>query len=141
MAAPQLKPVPQPLAVFDHMMARQSQTLVIKEKSFDDFDIMGLDGTRWMHVEGKMASMRGRKKVYGPDGAHLFDVIQRPFQWHTTYSVQREDKTPVMEVKSKFASKFAVSAHLHHTTAATNTRNQSSAPRPTPHSPHPAAPP
>lgn len=105
MAAPQLQPLPQPLALFDHMMARQSQTLVIKEKSFDDFDIKGMDGTRWMHVKGKMASMSGRKKVYGPDGAYLFDVVKRHFKWHTTFSVQKEDKTELMEVKSKFARK------------------------------------
>jgi uncharacterized protein YxjI len=115
MAATQLKPVPQPLAVFDHMIARQSQTLVIKEKSFDDFDIKGTDGTQWMHVEGKMASMRGRKKVYGPNGAYLFDVIQRPFHWHTTFSIQKEDKTQLMEVKSKFARKsFCLSPPAGH---------------------------
>jgi uncharacterized protein YxjI len=121
MATTQLKPVPQPLAVFDHMIARQSQTLVIKEKSFDDFDIKGTDGARLMHVEGKLASVRGRKKVYGPNGAYLFDVIQRPFHWHTTYSIQKEDKTQLMEVKSKFARKsfvFPSPPAGHHTITA-----------------------
>lgn len=104
MAAYQLPPVPQPLAVFDHMMARHTQTLVIKERSFDDFYIQGLDGARLMHIEGKIASISGRKKVYDAAGNYLFDIVKRHFKWHATFSIQGQDKRELMQVKSQFAS-------------------------------------
>jgi len=116
MAAYQLQPVPQPLAIFDHMIARQTLTLVLKEKSFDDFDIQGLDGSRWMHIEGKMASMHGRKKVYDPAGAFLFDIIKEHFHLHATFSCEDENKRQYMEVKSKF-SVFSSKANATFTTA------------------------
>jgi uncharacterized protein YxjI len=91
------------LAVFGHMTARETQTLVLKEKSLDDFDISDLNGTRRMHIEGKAATMHARKKVYDPKGAMLFDIVKEHLHRHTTYSCQDENKKEYMQVQKKFA--------------------------------------
>ncbi|KAH6641845.1 tubby C-terminal-like domain-containing protein [Chaetomium tenue] len=116
-AAYQLPPVPQALVIFDHMLAQQTVTLVLKEKSFDDFTIKGLDQSRWMHVEGKIASLHGRKKVFDPSGAHLFDIVKELLHWHATYNCETEggDKQ-YMQVKSKF-SIFSSKANATFTTS------------------------
>lgn len=103
---PQLNPVGQPLAVFDHMIARQSETLVLKEKMFDDFDINDLSGTKRMHVEGKIMSISGRKKVYDANRNYLFDIVKKHFRIHTTFSIQAQDGRELMQVKSKFAREY-----------------------------------
>lgn len=136
-AAYQLPPVPQPLVIFDHMLTQQTVTLVLKEKSFDDFTIKGLDGIRWMHIEGKIATMHGRKKVFDPSGAHLFDIVKELLHWHATYNCEAEGGgKQYMQVKSKFSGKGpkVISCLSSHPT---NHRRpqQSSAPKPTPPSP------
>ncbi|KAK3296667.1 tubby C-terminal-like domain-containing protein [Chaetomium fimeti] len=116
-AAYQLPPVPQPLVVFGHMIANQTVTLVLKEKSFDDFTIKGLDGMRWMHIEGKIASIHGRKKVFDPSGAHLFDIVKELLHWHATYNCEAEGGSrQYMQVKSKF-SFFSSRANATFTTS------------------------
>ncbi|KAL2169552.1 hypothetical protein VTG60DRAFT_5945 [Thermothelomyces hinnuleus] len=101
-AAYALPPLPQPLVLFSHMMAQQSLTLVLKERAFDDFHIMGLDGSRWMHIEGKIASLHGRKKVYDFQGVNLFDIIKEHFHLHATFSCEDANQRQCMQVKSKF---------------------------------------
>lgn len=103
MAAYQLPPLPQPLAVFDHTTARQTQTLVIKEKLLDNFDIKDLNGAPWMRVEAKLATVRGRKKFFDSRGGYLFDVTKEPLHLHTTFSLKDQNKREIMEVKSNFS--------------------------------------
>lgn len=108
MAAPYgLPPLPQPVVLFGHMMAQQPVTLVLKERAFDDFDIKGLDGARWMHIEGKLFSLHARKKVYDYQGQYLFDIIKEPFHIHTTFICEDANRgAQYMQVKSKFKRKF-----------------------------------
>ncbi|KAK4247900.1 tubby C-terminal-like domain-containing protein [Corynascus novoguineensis] len=97
-----LPPLPRALTVFNHMLAQQPLTLVLKEKAFDDFDIKGLDGARWMHIEGKIASLHGRKKVFDHQGNHLFDIIKEHFHLHATFVCEDANQRQYMQVKSKF---------------------------------------
>ncbi|KAL2158256.1 hypothetical protein VTH06DRAFT_4577 [Thermothelomyces fergusii] len=101
-ASAALPPLPQPLVLFSHMMAHQPVTLVLKERAFDDFDIKSVDGTRWMHIEGKILSISGRKKVYDFQGQRLFDIIKEPFHLHTTFLCEDKSQRQYMQVKSKF---------------------------------------
>ena len=106
MATYQLPPVPQPIAIFEHLIARQTQTLVIKEKLFDNFDVKDLNGAPWLHVEAKLASMHGRKKIYDVTGAYLFDIVKELFHWHTTFSLKGQNEQQLMQVKSSFARMY-----------------------------------
>ncbi|KAL2130450.1 hypothetical protein VTI74DRAFT_6379 [Chaetomium olivicolor] len=85
------------------MIAQQTTILLLKERLLDDFDIHSLDGARCMHVEAKLATMRGRKKVCDAAGRYLFDSIKEAMHWHTTFAVQDESKRQLMEIKSTFA--------------------------------------
>ncbi|KAK4034292.1 tubby C-terminal-like domain-containing protein [Parachaetomium inaequale] len=86
-------------------MALQTTTLVLKERSFDNFDINDLSGARWMHIEGQIATIHGRKKVFDPRGNYLFDLVKELLHWHTTFSCETgtEPKQQYMQVKSKFS--------------------------------------
>ncbi|KAK4104431.1 hypothetical protein N658DRAFT_419377 [Parathielavia hyrcaniae] len=118
MASYQFRPVPQPLAVFEHLVASQTQTLVIKETG-DHFDVKTLDGRPWMNVKPKYPTAHGRKKVYDAAGHHLFDMIKETFHWawHPTYSIQVESgKKEHMKVKYKWTI-ANTKAHATFTTA------------------------
>lgn len=103
-AAYQLPPMPRALAVFDHMIAPQTQTLVLKEKMFDSFDIKRLDGVPAMRGEGKVLTWHGRKSIYDLSGNHLFDIVKKHWHVHTTFAVEgtSQGNVPIMEVKSSF---------------------------------------
>ncbi|KAJ4302447.1 hypothetical protein N0V88_002591 [Collariella sp. IMI 366227] len=101
-AAYQLPPLAEPLVVFKHMAAEQTTTLVLKERLFDDFDIHTLEGQPIMHVEAKLVSLHGRKKLYDSIGSYLFDITKEPLHWHATFRIQDEAKKQYMEVKSSF---------------------------------------
>ncbi|KAK4148469.1 tubby C-terminal-like domain-containing protein [Chaetomidium leptoderma] len=102
MASYQLPPVPQPLAVFERMIAPQTTTLVLKEK-FDNFDVTALDKTRQMNVKAEYPSLHGRKHVYDSAGGHLFDITRETLHRHTTFSIQDESKKEYMQVQKRFA--------------------------------------
>lgn len=130
-AAYQLPPLAEPLVVFKHMAAEQTTTLVLKERLFDDFDIHTLDGQPIMHVEAKLVSLHGRKKLYDPIGSYLFDITKEPLHWHATFRIQDEAKKQYMEVKSSFTRQSFDSYPPSNTTD----RTQYSAPKPGQHSP------
>jgi uncharacterized protein YxjI len=103
MATAQLQPVPQPLGVFQSLMARQPQTLVVKELG-DSFDVKTADGRPWMRIDAKFRTMHGRKKVYDASGHHLFDIVRANWHWHTTFDIEEEkSKKEYMQVKFKYA--------------------------------------
>ncbi len=112
MAPRPLPPVPQPLAKFEWMVARQSQTLVIKEL-LDSFTIETLDGKKlWMKVKASSISRHDRKRAYQPgQEAHpLFDIVRechRPSR--ITFSIQdhRDDKE-FMKVRRRFSGKWLI---------------------------------
>jgi uncharacterized protein YxjI len=103
-ASYQLPPMPRALAVFDHMIAPQTQTLVLKEKMFDSFDIKRLDGVPAMRGEGKVLTLHGRKSIFDLSGNHLFDIVKKRWHVHTTFAVEstNQGNVPIMEVKSSF---------------------------------------
>ncbi|KAJ5833030.1 hypothetical protein N7474_001341 [Penicillium riverlandense] len=102
-----LEPVPEPLAIFDQFVAREPQTLVLKEKvlsiSGDSFDIKLANGQPILKVHGAWVSLSGRKKVDDAHGRHLFDIVKEHFHLHSTYAIEDPHGKKVVEVKSGLA--------------------------------------
>ncbi|KAH7119868.1 tubby C-terminal-like domain-containing protein [Dendryphion nanum] len=102
-----LNPVPQPIGIFEQYIARQPETLVLKEKvislSGDSFSIKLQNGTPLIQVEGKVMSISGRKTVRDMAGTHLFDIVKERLHLHATYAIKTPDNQKIMEVKSKFS--------------------------------------
>lgn len=105
-----LAPVPQPIGVFDQFIARQPETIVLKEKVLsltgDSFHIKLANGTPIFQVEGKVMSISGRKKFRDMAGNHLFDIQKEHFHIHTTFAIKDAQDQKIMEVKSKFQRKY-----------------------------------
>ena len=104
-AAFQLPPMPQPLVIFPHMMALYPQTLVVKERVLDNFDINLMDGRALMRVDAKLLSFHGRKSLFDPNGSHLFDIIKKPFHIHTTFAIEDQSGRALMEVRNNLTRK------------------------------------
>jgi hypothetical protein len=68
MAGIQLAPMPQQIGVFDNFIARQTETLVLREKVLsltgDNFEIKLANGQPILKVSGKVMSISGRKSVF-----------------------------------------------------------------------------
>lgn len=105
----QLQPAPRQVGVFPNLIARQTETLVLKEKVLsltgDSFDIKLANGQPILKVEGKMLSISGRKSVYDMQGNHLFDIVKKLLNIHTTFHVESPQGQVLMEVKSSFKRK------------------------------------
>ena len=110
MAPRPLQPVPQPLAKFERMVARQSQTLVIKEL-LDSFTIETLDKKLWMKVKAQRVSLHDCKTAYPPGqpADPLFDIVRERhlLPRKTTFSIQdRQDhKKEFMKVRRRFSGR------------------------------------
>ncbi|KAJ4157632.1 hypothetical protein NW754_009277 [Fusarium falciforme] len=102
----QLQPAPRQVGVFPNLIARQTETLVLKEKVLsltgDSFDIKLANGQPILKVEGKLLSISGRKSVYDMQGNHLFDIVKKLLNIHTTFHVESPQGQVLMEVKSSF---------------------------------------
>lgn len=112
MAAEQLPPLPHQIGVFDHCVARQTETLILREKvlslSGDSFEIKLANGQPILQVRGKAMSISGRKSIYDMSNTHLFDLVKEHFHLHTTFAAEDPQGNKFFEVKSKFASKFPI---------------------------------
>lgn len=79
-----LAPVPQPIGVFQQFIARQSETIVLKEKvlslSGDSFSIKLANGTPLFQVQGSVLSLSGRKKVTDMAGNHMVGRLSAEFR-------------------------------------------------------------
>ncbi len=99
--------MPQQIGVFDHFVARQTETLILKERilslSGDSFDIKLANGQPLLRVQGKVMSISGRKSVFDMAGNHLFDVCKEHFHLHSTYVCIDPQGNTFFEVKSKIA--------------------------------------
>lgn len=108
MAAQQLPPLAQQIGVFDQCVARQTETLVIREKimslSGDSFEITLANGQPVLQVKGKALSLSGRKSFYDMANTHLFDIVKEHLHIHTTFAGEDPKGTKFFEVKNKFAS-------------------------------------
>ncbi|KAH6685797.1 tubby C-terminal-like domain-containing protein [Plectosphaerella plurivora] len=102
----QLSPVGKEISVFPPFVARQTETLILKEKlmslSGDSFDICLANGQPLIRVQGKLGTISGRKKVYDVGGKYLFDIYKEHLHIHSTYAVEVEGQGKIMEVKSSF---------------------------------------
>lgn len=99
-----LKPVPEPIALFDQFVSQDIQTIVLREKVFsvsgDSFDIKFIDGKPLLTVHGAWMSFSGRKKVSDANGKHLFDIVKEHLHLHATYAVEDTHRKKILEVKS-----------------------------------------
>jgi len=102
-----LAPVPQQLGIWNQFLARQSETLILREKvmslSGDSFDINLQSGQPILRVQGKVMSLSGRKSVFDLSGNHLFDIAKEHLHIHATYAAVNPAGQKLLEVKSGFA--------------------------------------
>lgn len=102
----QLPPAPKQIGVYQNLIARQSETLVLKEKvlslSGDSFDISLANGQPILRVTGSAMSISGRKSVTDMQGQHLFDIRKEPFSISTKFYLADRNDNKIMEVKSGF---------------------------------------
>ncbi|KAK7433288.1 hypothetical protein QQZ08_000226 [Neonectria magnoliae] len=105
-AAFQLPPAPRQMGVFENLIARQSETLILREKVLsltgDSFEIKLANGTPVLRVQGKVMSISGRKSLFDMAGNHLFDIVKEHLHIHTTFAVETPQGQKIMEVKSGF---------------------------------------
>lgn len=106
---PNLHPAPQPVALFEQFIAREQETVVLKEKVFslsgDSFEIKLGSGVPLLKVNGAWPSISGRKKVEDMNGNHLFDLCKEHMHLHTTYFMEDANKNKLCEVKSSHQCK------------------------------------
>lgn len=105
-----LAPVPQQLGIWNQFLARQSETVILREKvmslSGDSFDITLQTGQPILRVQGKVMSLSGRKSVFDLSGNHLFDIVKEHLHIHATFAAVNPAGQKLLEVKSSFARMF-----------------------------------
>lgn len=105
-----LEPFLEPIAIFDQFVAKDPQTLIMKEKvlsvSGDSFEVKLASGQSLLKVHGAWVSISGRKKVEDIHGKHLFDIVKEHLHLHTTYAIEDSHGKKVAEVKNSLACKF-----------------------------------
>ncbi|CAI7633133.1 unnamed protein product [Penicillium discolor] len=99
-----LDPVAEPIAIFEQYIAKEPQTIVLKEKvlsvSGDSFDIKLANGEPFLKVQGAWVSLSGRKKVEDAHGKHLFDIVKELLHIRSTYAIEDTHRKKICEVKS-----------------------------------------
>ncbi|KAI1206333.1 DUF567-domain-containing protein [Annulohypoxylon truncatum] len=110
---PQLAPFSRPLGIFTPFIARQGETMVLKEKvlslSGDSFDITLSSGQPIFKVKGETLTLSNRMNFMDANGNHLFCIRKRHLSLHTTYYAEDPNGQELFEVQSKFrlgGSKF-----------------------------------
>lgn len=105
-----LKPVAEPIALFDQFVSQEPQTLVLREKvlsvSGDSFEIKFANGQTCLKVHGAWVSLSGRKKVEDAHGNHLFDITKELLHIHATYAIEDTHRKKICEVKSNLTCKY-----------------------------------
>ncbi|KAL3460005.1 tubby C-terminal-like domain-containing protein [Aspergillus heterothallicus] len=106
MSQPDLRPVSQPVALFQQFIAREPQTIILKEKILsltgDSFDIKRDDGQPLLKVNGAFFSISGRKRVEDMNGNHLCDVRKEHLHLlHPTYVLEDPSGNKICEVRSR----------------------------------------
>ncbi len=106
----QFAPLPQPMGVWNQFIARQTETLILREKvmslSGDSFEIKLQSGAPILRIQGKVMSLSGRKSVYDMAGNHLFDIQKELLHIHATFAAIDPQGRKLLEVKSSFARKL-----------------------------------
>ncbi|RYP05413.1 hypothetical protein DL764_003838 [Monosporascus ibericus] len=101
-----MNPYPTPLGLFPGFIARQTETLMIKEKgislSGDSFTIKTVGGQPVFDVKGNFFSLSGRKVVTDIRGNHLFTIRKKLLALQSTYYAEGPAGNPILEVIGKF---------------------------------------
>jgi hypothetical protein len=109
MAAPQMQAYPTQIGIFPQFIARQSESLVLKEKvlslSGDSFDIKTITGQPVFQVKGEVFSLSGRKHLSDMSGNVLFTIRKKLIALHATYYAEDANGNVLFEVKGKFSRK------------------------------------
>lgn len=105
-----LPPTPQPLGIFPSFIAKQTESLILREKGLslsgaDDFSIKLLDGRSILQVRGDAFSMSGRKRVLNMQGNHMFTIRKGHFSFPSVYYAEDVTGKRFLEVEGKFSRK------------------------------------
>ena len=137
--AQHLAPVKRPIGIFDQFIARQTETLILKEKvmslSGDSFDIKLASGQPVFKIQGRHMTISGRKSLSDMQGNHLFDVVKELMHIHATFAVEDAKGNKIVSIKNSFKRASPITPPpiyvLVHMVALTDLCVQSSAARPT----------
>ncbi|KAI1822732.1 DUF567-domain-containing protein [Xylaria intraflava] len=103
----EMQAYPRPLGLFPQFFARQTESLILKEKilslSGDSFDVKTISGQPIFQVKGEVFSLSGRKHVSDMNGNVLFTIRTKLLAWHATYYAEDADGNVLFEVKGKFS--------------------------------------
>lgn len=106
-----LDPVIEPIAIFEQFVAKEPQTLVLREKvlsvSGNSFEIKFTNGEPCLKVQGAWVSISGRKRVEDPHGNHLFDITKELLHIHSTYAIKDTNGKKICEVKNNLTRKLS----------------------------------
>jgi uncharacterized protein YxjI len=108
MSVPHLPPLPTPIAIFPQFIARQTETLKLREKilslSGDSFSIATHPGNQpVLSVAGTAFSLSGRKTVSDMSGTPLFQIRKQHFSFPATYYAEDPEGRKFFEVEGKFS--------------------------------------
>lgn len=108
MAAAQLPPFPHPLGIFQNFLARQTETIKLRERllslSGDSFSIETYPaGIPILQVQGEAFSLSGRKHVLDMQGNRLFDLRKEHLSIPKTYYAEDPQGNRFFEVEGKFS--------------------------------------
>ncbi|ATY66449.1 DUF567 domain [Cordyceps militaris] len=101
----QLPALAHPIGQFSHTVSTGTETMILQEKvlslSGDSFDVKTIDGRPLFKVQGRHATLSGRKSVSDvATGTHLYDIVKEHFHLHATYVAETPDKRKFLEIKS-----------------------------------------
>ncbi|KAI3325181.1 DUF567-domain-containing protein [Xylariaceae sp. AK1471] len=107
MQAPQMQAYPAQIGILPQFIARQSESLVLKEKvlslSGDSFDIKTITGQLIFQVKGETFSLSGRKHLSDMNGNVLFTIRKKLLALHATFYAEDPNGNVLFEVKGKFS--------------------------------------
>jgi uncharacterized protein YxjI len=101
-------PPSEPLGLFNQFVARQDESIVLKERvmsfSGDSFSINTTSGKPLMQVQRKTFSMGGRKMLTDMGGNHIFTLRKKAFSLGTgTFYAEDPQGNKVFELKGRFS--------------------------------------
>lgn len=106
-------PPSDPLAVFPRFIARQNESIVLKERVMslpgDSFSIKTTAGRPLMQVKGKAFSASNQKMITDAQGNHLLTLRKKAFNvGPTTYYGEDPQRKKIFVLKGKIRSRQEV---------------------------------
>jgi len=100
-----LVPVGEPLALFPEFIARGPETLIMKEQVMsigdDAFHVKTAAGATVLTISADALSLSRRKRVFAPDGTHLFTIRHHLISIPSSYYVENPAGERIFEIKGK----------------------------------------